>query len=264
MSKVDIKKFINNAPVGKIIKVRFKDGKNYELVKYHEGIIGTRDCPFSSRMNEDWSKEADWNTSDLKPKLEKWFKENAPEELVEICDVTIPSMTNIYGKEYKNYHHDDKNQFQFAYFKDWHNRIKTILSSSSNKEGWWYWTKSPRAGSSDDFCYVDSNGNAGYNVANDYDGVAPCFCLKGFNLQSDTWRNKRHGQIRASSQQRNMECPCKECKTRHVGCHGTCEKYKEWKIQNDELNKKARKMRESQYCDELWLEQHWKKIRRKS
>lgn len=23
-------------------------------------------------------------------------------------------------------------------------------------------------------------------------------------------------------------CPCKECKERTVGCHGTCNKYKEW------------------------------------
>ena len=24
-------------------------------------------------------------------------------------------------------------------------------------------------------------------------------------------------------------CPCRECKNRKVGCHGTCQLYKEWK-----------------------------------
>lgn len=24
-------------------------------------------------------------------------------------------------------------------------------------------------------------------------------------------------------------CPCKKCSTRHVGCHGKCEKYKKWR-----------------------------------
>lgn len=24
-------------------------------------------------------------------------------------------------------------------------------------------------------------------------------------------------------------CPCKKCSTRHVGCHGKCEKYKTWR-----------------------------------
>ncbi len=60
-----------------------------------------------------------------------------------------------------------------------------------------------------------------------------------------------------------MECPCRDCGDRKVGCHGTCEKYKEWKVQNDELNKKARKIRESQRCDSIWWDQHWKKKRRK-
>lgn len=24
-------------------------------------------------------------------------------------------------------------------------------------------------------------------------------------------------------------CPCKKCSTRHVGCHGKCEKYQTWR-----------------------------------
>lgn len=34
------------------------------------------------------------------------------------------------------------------------------------------------------------------------------------------------------------ECPCKECADRFIGCHGKCEKYKTWRAEYDEINKK--------------------------
>lgn len=34
--------------------------------------------------------------------------------------------------------------------------------------------------------------------------------------------------------------PCKGCQDRHTACHGSCDRYKEWKQRLDELNK-ARK-----------------------
>ncbi len=30
-----------------------------------------------------------------------------------------------------------------------------------------------------------------------------------------------------------MKNPCKDCTERHVGCHGTCERYKDWKTAHD-------------------------------
>ena len=40
----------------------------------------------------------------------------------------------------------------------------------------------------------------------------------------------------------NAVTVCKDCQERHVGCHGTCEKYKtqkaEWDAQRDEINRK--------------------------
>ena len=171
--------FLNNAKVGDIIKVKFKDGKEYEIVKYHDGVIGTRDCPFSHVMNEDWDKEADWNTCDMKPFIEKWFDDNAPDELKELCSVTIPSVTNIFGDKYKGTrYNDDESEIQWDYFKDWHNRVKTILDESANEEGWWYWTKSKRAGYSVSFVNVYSNGGASNDYANITYGVALCFLKK--------------------------------------------------------------------------------------
>jgi hypothetical protein len=174
-----LKVFLNDAAVGDIIKVKFKDGKEYEIVKYHDGVIGTRDCPFSHVMNEDWDKEADWNTCDMKPFIEKWFDDNAPDELKELCSVTIPSATNIFGDKYKGTcYNDDESEIQWDYFKDWHNRIKTILNESANEEGWWYWTKSKHTVNADRFVLVGTNGSANNYGANDTLGVALCFLKK--------------------------------------------------------------------------------------
>lgn len=42
------------------------------------------------------------------------------------------------------------------------------------------------------------------------------------------------------------ECPCRECKDRVVGCHGTCERYKAWKVRQIDAARKANEsMRDS-------------------
>ena len=174
-----LKDFLNNAKIGDIIKVKFKDGNEYELVKYHDGVIGTRECPLGHVMNEDWNKEADWNTCDMKPFIEKWFDDNAPDELKELCSVTIPSATNIFGDKYKGtYYNDEESEIQWDYFKDWHNRIKTRLDKSGNEEGWWYWTKSKSAGDTNYFVFVYTGGNAYGYGAYITRGVALCFLKK--------------------------------------------------------------------------------------
>lgn len=30
-------------------------------------------------------------------------------------------------------------------------------------------------------------------------------------------------------------CPCKDCSTRHMGCHGKCEKYQTWRAGVDSV-----------------------------
>lgn len=39
------------------------------------------------------------------------------------------------------------------------------------------------------------------------------------------------------------KCPCKDCKTRWIGCHGLCGKYKEWKSDCVEVQKELVKKR---------------------
>ena len=41
-----------------------------------------------------------------------------------------------------------------------------------------------------------------------------------------------------------MLAPCKDCKERKVGCHSTCEAYKEFQRQNDDT--KANRSKESE------------------
>ena len=141
--------FLNNAKVGDIIKVKFKDGKEYEIVKYHDGVIGTRDCPFSHVMNEDWDKEADWNTCDMKPFIEKWFDDNAPDELKELVALINPriivpmhyfieenrsgypdnNMINVYKKLFPNHQYLEGEELDLEQYKDYHGSL--IFKKSS-------------------------------------------------------------------------------------------------------------------------------------
>ena len=45
-----------------------------------------------------------------------------------------------------------------------------------------------------------------------------------------------------------MKNPCKDCAERHVGCHGTCESYKDWKAENDAKKAEQQKKRIEEYA----------------
>ena len=47
-----------------------------------------------------------------------------------------------------------------------------------------------------------------------------------------SWNTVRHG---------NVNCPCQGCKDREVGCHGKCEKYKEYKKEIEDYKTKKGK-----------------------
>ena len=40
-----------------------------------------------------------------------------------------------------------------------------------------------------------------------------------------------------------MQCNCKYCKKREVGCHGNCEEYKRFYKERREVNEKRRKIK---------------------
>lgn len=60
-----------------------------------------------------------------------------------------------------------------------------------------------------------------------------------------------------------MRGPCLECKERHVGCHGSCERYKEFREKLDRI-KRARKQYEATEYDQTarLIRLHFKKLKR--
>lgn len=61
-----------------------------------------------------------------------------------------------------------------------------------------------------------------------------------------------------------MNCPCKDCDRRKLGCHGFCKEYKEWQKWNDEKNEKRRKeMNEKDYHSTAFKKQINRRLRRR-
>ena len=58
----------------------------------------------------------------------------------------------------------------------WYSNHSKLKYSSSNSVTTW-WERSPRQLSSTDFCVVHTSGEARYNAADGYCGVAPCLCI---------------------------------------------------------------------------------------
>ena len=51
---------------------------------------------------------------------------------------------------------------------------------------------------------------------------------------SSGWR--KNGAIRTK-----LKSPCHNCENRKIGCHGSCDKYKEYRQKYDALNEKEKK-----------------------
>jgi hypothetical protein len=47
--------------------------------------------------------------------------------------------------------------------------------------------------------------------------------------------------------------PCKDCRDRIPGCHGSCARYKEWKQRLDELNKARKEYENKRNIAKGWL-----------
>ena len=46
-----------------------------------------------------------------------------------------------------------------------------------------------------------------------------------------------------------MQCNCKDCKKREIGCHGKCEEYKRFYKERRDINEKRRKINSIIYKD---------------
>lgn len=46
-----------------------------------------------------------------------------------------------------------------------------------------------------------------------------------------------------------MECPCKDCNKRSATCHGECEEYKQWSLENEEIRKMINRKKREAFLD---------------
>ncbi len=53
-------------------------------------------------------------------------------------------------------------------------------------------------------------------------------------------------------------CPCKDCDTRFVGCHGNCESYLLWKLENNKVKDRQRKSKELDiFLETQYIRHNW-------
>lgn len=171
-------------------KYHFKNGKDYELALAGEnGILVFRDSIFSAPFDEqeDWDKATnEWEKCTLKPLLEKWWEENAPDVLKDNYKITIPEAYNIFPDELLPQDLKGKNQ-HWEIYKDWRNRL---FGHHERLETTWVWTKSKHP-SLANFVRLVNTGGSLYNIgANSRHGVVPA-CVpilseaKSQNLECD-------------------------------------------------------------------------------
>lgn len=143
-------------------------------------------------MNKKMTNKGGWRDSGMRLWLNETVFHMLPDELqeiivprriVQIMDgetlesedrLWLPSFAEMFGEEKaKDWAPADTNETQMELFTTERSRVKEV----PGKGTWWYWLRSPRGSTSTYFCFVGSNGIAGYNTASYACGVAFGFCL---------------------------------------------------------------------------------------
>lgn len=88
-------------------------------------------------------------------------------------DVFLLAEYEIFGAHSQASSQEPNYLKQYSYYSAGNSKVKYKHDDTSAAANWW--ERSPRSGSSDNFCRVDANGNAASNVASRSFGVSPCF-----------------------------------------------------------------------------------------
>lgn len=130
-----------------------------------------------------------WKGSDLRRWANEEFLKELPDELaaiivprdivqtvggeaLETCDLLwAPSVTEMFGRDEWDAG-DDESEAQFPIFKDERARVKMLDGKT-----WWYWLRSPSAGSATYFRFVNSDGSGNNNYASNSYGVCLGLCV---------------------------------------------------------------------------------------
>lgn len=196
---LDVKKaVIENAAgafeVGDKISCTLKNGQDIEFTVAAINHYGKNEVAFITedllddeyQMNEENTNKGGWSKSDLRTTLNTKILELLPDELQavikprtivqDIYDAVfkstdklwIPSRKELFGVD----NDVDKGDVHFPLFNTYKSRVK-----NRNGQYEWYWTRSPLASSSINFCYVHGYGNSYDTNASSSNGVAFGFLL---------------------------------------------------------------------------------------
>lgn len=171
--------------VGDELTTTLKNGTEVTFVvahlnPYDENQIAfvLKDClPDRHCMNDNGSNKGGFIKSDMAEYLNNDIFELLPDDLQAIikihptlnCRLWLPSYTELGGT---NGNWAKKDGVHFDLFKDEKSKVKQI-----DGETCYWWTRSPLAGNSNNFVYVNTNGSSSYNTANISNGVAFGFLI---------------------------------------------------------------------------------------
>lgn len=154
---------IDNKVVGEIKSFLFKNGETYDIqFADNNGVLVFVDAIFEAPFDdkEDWTKcTNNWDKCTLKPLLEKWWNDNAPDELKNHYKIDLSESEHIFPSNK-----------QLEIFKNWKNRIKGL---KGNDYATWWWTKTPIPTYANLVRSINPSGALDLNNANDRHGVVP-------------------------------------------------------------------------------------------
>ena len=167
-----------------------KKGREWPIVRLHEGIAGFRDCPFCARFDENGDTNV-YEDATIKKVIDEWCDENmTPEQRERYGKPFLASLYQIKGEKALKFVKKSEGEVQFDYYKDPHNQLKMCPDYWEDSEydyvGAPYWTSSPNAGNTYSVRYVYNGGNMYNYSANNYRGVAPCFAIINNPLSVET------------------------------------------------------------------------------
>lgn len=132
-----------------VAEYSFKDGSKHILDDAgRNGILVFRDAISEARFDDKSDYSGDYSKSTVKVLIEKWWEDNAPNELKEKYDVALLSAEEVFSQEELDAYYDGSGKkapksIQLPLFaNDWRNKCKNI---SGKKHGTWWWlrTQSP-------------------------------------------------------------------------------------------------------------------------
>lgn len=195
-----IKKAIMNGDAASVLSIGdkittvLKDGQTVQFTVAAINPYGENEVAFvmedclaaDSVMNAECHNKGGWYGSDLRTKLNTEILALLPDELVAVIKprqivqkhkgdtftsvdkLWVPSHTELVGGE----NEVDQGDVHFPLFQTPKSRVK-----NRNGDYEWYWTRTPRASSSTNFCSVLSNGYSYYYSASISFGVAFGFLI---------------------------------------------------------------------------------------